>query len=1092
MKTYLQIFLVTLAFVSSASTVWCDESLYVKQVKPVLAARCFSCHGAIKQSAGLRLDTVAFMQKGGDSGSALIPGDATKSLLLKRITAAQGYTHMPPKSDGEPLKVEEIALIRKWIADGAQAPEDEEPETDPRDHWAFRKPVGPPVPKVKNEKLVINPIDTFITAKHESLGLIAQPLVEKSLLLRRVYIDLTGLPPTPAEMQRFLSDPSPQAYEKVVDELLASQRYGERWGRHWMDIWRYSDWWGLGPELRNSQKHIWHWRDWIVESLNKDVGYDRMILEMLAADELSPTDTSSLRATGFLARHYFKFNRTTWLDETIEHTSKAFLGLTMNCAKCHDHKYDPISQKDYYRFRAIFEPYQIRTDQVPGEIDYAKNGIPRAFDCNLDAPTYLHIRGNEQQPNKDLRIVAGLPRFFGKRLDIQDIKLPTLAHQPGLRDFVQQNYLHVAETRRNAAKQRRESAEKQWQLALAASKDDQGKKENTQRGNILASDDFVRTRPQLWKMSAGDWHYDGKTLVQKQVGNERTMLTLQEEIPTDFSAEFQFSILGGNQWRSVGIVFDDDGKDEYLVYLTAHSGAPRVQVSYKNGANSVYPPDAAQRLVVPLKQSQKMTVNVRGNLLNVAINGKHAVAYHLPKGRRTGKLHLITFDAQASFETFALNELPASHTMVAVDKKTSGPLDLQTTQKNLILALLQENAAGQEVATLSARIKADKAMAEAKVDTKSAIFSAVVAERLLVLSNETVKNLEAGKISLPKDSSKIAIEKFLDDVRTKIDKKISQETDNLKKQSHTPIRGALKTLESNLESEASRNKPFPNTSTGRRSALARWIASRDNPLTARIAVNHIWARHFGKPLVETVFDFGRNGQRSTHPDLLDWLAVELMENNWSMKHIHRLLVTSRTYRMSCSTAGAADKNIKIDPDNRYLWHSNSQRLQSQVVRDGLLHLGGELDLTMGGPTIDGAQRETSKRRSMYFFHSAIDRNRFLTTFDEADPLDCYRRRESIVPQQALALANSKLAIEMAEKIAANLWQRNPKVSDRDFAKLAFFAVLCYQPNDQELQACEQAMTRWRSIFAQDTDAGAKTRAALVHALLNHNDFVTIR
>ena len=184
----------------------------------------------------------------------------------------------------------------------------------------------------------------------------------------------------------------------MVDRLLASQQYGERWGRHWMDVWRYSDWWGLGAEVRNSQKHIWHWRDWIIESLNADKGYDQMVREMLAADELYPNDLDRLRATGFLARQYFLFNRNTWLDETVEHTGKAFLGLTINCANCHDHKYDPISQIDYYRFRAFFEPYQVRTDQLPGEVDFEKDGIPRVFDCNLDAPTYRFVRGDEKRP----------------------------------------------------------------------------------------------------------------------------------------------------------------------------------------------------------------------------------------------------------------------------------------------------------------------------------------------------------------------------------------------------------------------------------------------------------------------------------------------------------------------------------------------------------------------------------------------------------------------------------------------------------------------------------------------------------------------
>ena len=230
--------------------------------------------------------------------------------------------------------------------------------------------------------------------------------------LRRVSIDLIGLPPTREEIEAFVIDESTDAQGKVVARLLDSPQYGERWGRHWMDIWRYSDWWGLGADVRNSQKHIWHWRDWIVESLNADKGYDQMLREMLAADELYPDDPDRLRASGFLARQYFKFNRTSWLDETVEHTSKAMLGLTFNCAKCHDHKYDPIAQVDYYRLRAVFEPYQVRTDAVPGELDFEKDGLPRAFDCNLDAPTYVHIRGDDRNPDKAHPLTPGFPAFL--------------------------------------------------------------------------------------------------------------------------------------------------------------------------------------------------------------------------------------------------------------------------------------------------------------------------------------------------------------------------------------------------------------------------------------------------------------------------------------------------------------------------------------------------------------------------------------------------------------------------------------------------------------------------------------------------------
>src|SRR5437667_1238798 len=344
--------------------------------------------------------------RGSDNGAVVIPGDAGASLLVKKIKH-ESQPGMPYQ--GRQLPGDAIAAIIDWVAAGAPydkplvlpANADEILARLPGNgHWAFKIPRRPPVPAVKDRGWVRNPIDAFIGAEHEKHGLRPLPPAGKRTLIRRVYLDLIGLPPKPEEIRAFLADNSPGAYEKVVDRLLARPQYGERWGRHWMDIWRYSDWWGLGAEMRNSQKHMWHWRDWIVESLNRDKGYDRMVMEMLAADELYPTDADALRGTGFLARHYFKFNRTTWLDETVEHTAKAFLGLTMNCTKCHDHKYDPISQTDYYRMRAFFEPYQVRTDQVPGEADYEKDGIPRAFDCHLDAPTYRFVRGDEKQPVK--------------------------------------------------------------------------------------------------------------------------------------------------------------------------------------------------------------------------------------------------------------------------------------------------------------------------------------------------------------------------------------------------------------------------------------------------------------------------------------------------------------------------------------------------------------------------------------------------------------------------------------------------------------------------------------------------------------------
>src|SRR5262249_30553716 len=248
-------------------------------------------------------------------------------------------------------------------------------EEAPRNHGPLRVRVRPALPAFADPAWGRNPVDVFLAAGHARHGLTASPPADKPHLLRRVYLDLIGLPPTREELHVFLADDSPDAYERVVDRLLASPQYGERWARHWMDVWRYSDWYGRRsvPDVMNSYARIFRWRDWIVRSLNEDKGYDRMVTEMLAADEVCPDDDANVVATGFLVRNWFKWNYHQWMKDNVEHTAKAFLGLTLNCCHCHDHKYDPITNEEYFRFRAFFEPLELRHERVPGEPD------PRPF-----------------------------------------------------------------------------------------------------------------------------------------------------------------------------------------------------------------------------------------------------------------------------------------------------------------------------------------------------------------------------------------------------------------------------------------------------------------------------------------------------------------------------------------------------------------------------------------------------------------------------------------------------------------------------------------------------------------------------------------
>jgi hypothetical protein len=600
------------------------------------------------------------------------------------------------------------------------------------------------------------------------------------------------------------------------------------------------------------------------------------------------------------------------------------------------------------------------------------------------------------------------------------------------------------------------------------------------KADEIVRDDFASLNKDRWEVLGGDWKIVKGKLTQEKTGAHRGTLRLRQDVPADFEARVKFATLGGDTYKSVGITFDADRDSEVLVYLTPHPPG-RIQIAYKKDGMHLYPLYAMQEHEVPLNKSHELILRVRGEVLNVSVNGKAPLSYRLPIARRAGKVELITFDASARFEELVLSTLPADVPLVDSGK---GDAPLSAAQAQALMRVAEHKITHAEamLAALKARAAADRAVAQEPMSeaTKKLKQAAALAEKTQAfeLAQWNLSRVEAGQaeVKLNVQQAKAAVEAA---------RKAMQAPGDV----HTPLVGSVKTRENNLETDANRLKPFPKESTGRRAAFAKWVADPKNPLTARVAVNHIWARHFGQPLVATVFDFGRKGAAPTHPELLDWLAVEMMEKGWSMKHLHRLIVTSNAYRMSSSSLAAADKNLKEDVENKLYWRMNAGRMESQVVRDSLLHLAGELDLNLGGPAIETPQQEASKRRSLYFFHSAIERNRFLMTFDEADPLDCYRRRDSIIPQQALALSNSKLASAMSDKIAMRLEKSVPA---KDFARDSFTWLLGYAPTASELDACEQALARWIALNQMRPDAQQRARAQLIGALLNHNDFVTIR
>ena len=695
-----------------------DPVDYVQDIKPVLSRRCYACHGALKQKNDLRLDTAALAIKGGSGGAAIVPGKSGESLLIDAVAGAEGVEKMPP--EGEPLTAEQIAALRAWIDQGAKAPVEKIPE-DPARHWSYQPPLRAPLPLPRDPMWVRNPIDAFVAAEQERHGLKPSPTAAKPVLLRRAFLDLIGLPPTRSQMQAFLADDSADAFEKVVDGLLDSPHYGERWGRHWMDVWRYSDWDGFGAEVRESQPHIWRWRDWIIEGLNADKPYDEMIVEMLAGDEAAPDDPSVVRATGFLVRNWYKFNRNVWLDFSIEHTAKAFLGTTVNCARCHDHMYDPISQQDYYRFRAFFEAHDIRTDRMPGQSDTAKDGLARVFDANVAAPTFLFTRGDEKNPDKDHPLAAAVPGVLARiELKIDAIALSPAAYYPGSRAHVQDEALAQgqAEVEKSQAGLKdtgaKLAAAKQKLAEFAAGKSASPALPAPKSPPVLA-DNFSAARPDLWTMGPGDWEYKDGRLLQKDTRDAITQLLSVKPHPADFAARFKFKTTGGKAYKSVGLSFDAVEDRDFRAASLSATG--KLQVFERVAGQDMYPAEAIRDFPAELNCEYEMQVAVRGNLVNVSMDGKLQLVYKLPGERRKeGQFAIWTFDASAEFLSLTVDELPGAYAMF----EKVGDAPAPVSEANLAAALKQAEAArglaekavataGASIVWTQARIAADRA-----------------------------------------------------------------------------------------------------------------------------------------------------------------------------------------------------------------------------------------------------------------------------------------------------------------------------------------------------------------------------------------------
>jgi hypothetical protein len=835
---------------------------FERQVRPLLAEHCHACHGAKKQHADLRLDSRAALVKGSENGPVVDLAAPAASLLLRAIRHADDATAMPP--DPAPkLSDAAIGQIEKWLAAGAPWPEEaaSQPSTTQQaavDHWAFQSVKLPPVPEVKDQAWARTPIDRFVLAALEAQNLSPAPPALRATLIRRVTYDLTGLPPTAGEVAAFVADESPDAFAKVVDRLLGSVHYAERWARHWLDVARYADTKGY---VRLAEERTFPfafaYRDYVIRAFQDDLPYDRFILEQIAADQL-PADAAGddrrLAALGFLTLgRQFTGNTYDIIDDRIDVVSRGLLGLTVTCARCHDHKYDPIPTADYYSLYGVFSPGE--EPVVPPLIaPPAADVATQAFERELDA----------------------------RRKSLEEYELPEYAKL--LDDFRSQAGVYLVE-------------------ALA--------------GRVL----------------------------------------LQQPLPLEHNDVRQLVV---NRWVDY---LDDAGPNDpvwapwhALAKLPADQFAEQAAAmigSWKNGAKT----DSGQPLNALVVA--RLSANPPKSMSDVA--------------RTYGAL---------------LTEVHAQwQSQVASAAAAAGALPLRISSDDHE-ALRQVLYAANSPVMVSRQEAILNYLYDAPINTEIFKRRGAINAHLADTAHGPVR------------------------AHTVVDLPTLNEPRILMR--GNPTRPGRRVTRHFLTALAGESPP-PFTLGSGRLELARAIANPDNPLTARVVVNRVWAHHFGAGLVRTPSNFGLRGERPTHPELLDYLAATFVDQGWSLKKLHRAILLSATYQQS--SQDRADHAAR-DPENRLLWRANRQRLDFESLRDSLLVAAGRLDLSVGGPSVE-LTAASANRRTLY---GRIDRQGLpgmLPTFDFASPdTHAPQRYQTTVPQQALLLMNSPLVADLAKAMAA--------------------------------------------------------------------------
>ncbi len=1009
---------------SSRSAKADDAPDYSSQIAPLLKAHCVKCHGPAKQEEGLNLSTSADIARGNDQGAVIVPHDLDASRLWNQIQSDE----MPPET---PLTKDQKSLIQRWILSGAPGLKSASRGKEPTEHWSFRPLTSLAIPEVLDSHGIVNGIDHFVQASLEDRKIKANPQALKRTLIRRVSLDVTGLPPTLDDIEVFLRDSSANAYALMVERYLTSPQFGVRWGKHWLDAAGYAD--SNGYFNADSDRPLaYRYRDYVVRSINQDKPFDRFIVEQLAGDDLAqfvPGQTATpeivelLEATHFLRNGQdgsgesdgnpdeVRADRYYALESVMQNTSSALLGLTIQCAKCHDHKFEPLSQLDYYRWQAIFYP------------TFNINHWVKPNDRVVYAPL-----PNEQQP------------------------------------WEQQTY----EAQQHVAELRTELAE--WL------------KTHRVRGDVLFEDNFNSVSANLadnWSATApGDDSPGGSVAVNLD----------SDTAPAADIKDGKLQIIeggtNGDSWLSTKGKFD----------WTPDKVGEAIQVTFDLVDNKLPDGQAAGRIgyFIALHDFDDNGATPGGNLL-IDGNPTEGSAIHLDypgtDERALGKLGTTGYTPGQNYGVRVTNIDDNKFRIEQLVNSFPDEKPIEVKKEDLPDGGFGfEYCCGRSfivdnilIERIEASPKEDSAVADLKKRQK-----------------ELAQAIKRHKSQVENRPGKIA---WGGDMASELPEVHLLTRGNYSARADIVEPGAFSVLadeESRLDvSSISSNE----RSSGRRLAWAKWLTHRDSraaALMARVQVNRIWQQYFGKGIVTTPDNFGISGAPPSHPELLDWLAAELIRSGWSMKAVHRLVLNSAAYRRSSELQTDA---YEVDQNNRLLWRFSPRRLDAESIRDEMLAVSGDMNLTLGGPYIATKRLDTgevvapedsadSSRRSVYLNQKRTQVVSFLTVFDAPSIVfNSVRRNTSTMSLQSLSLLNSDFAVRRARSAAARL--QSQTLDDRKRIGLAFELFYCREPRDIELTESIRFLDQQVEQYTGRSDARDQAWQDFCQSLMASSEFLYV-